>query len=386
MTSPFNFGTNVIPNKTAYNPSNKLTYNFVTDPRLRRGHNFGVVYVTSSNFNEQNQNQKNQLPSIKKRSNRTYSNNFPMDKTQLSKAYSHPSKNIKNVNYDGFGIFTEKVTTTEMPKPITFEEIIQTDPLPPKPQEPLIWPEKTGIDVETQIEDGDLFNFDIEVEPLVHIILSKTLEESRREVLEEEEIKEMKEQQEKYKNINLEDSNRVKDIENNEKKRYDDMRMKKENKIKRLNMTKMFQQKLTCRTIAKKYISRLLSNTKDSLTERAVFKNPQNNDFFTDLLPDLQDLAENYSLNDYKVVDNLQKMLTFKYLKNNKEKHKNAILKEKERLKENKRIAEILKKREEDEIRRKKEERARRKHEKILNAIRSKLKVELVKKKIRMVR
>ena len=75
MTSPFNFGTNVIPNKTAYNPSNKLTYNFVTDPRLRRGHNFGVVYVTSSNFNEQNQNQKNQLPSIKKRSNRTYSNN-----------------------------------------------------------------------------------------------------------------------------------------------------------------------------------------------------------------------------------------------------------------------------------------------------------------------
>ncbi len=158
------------------------------------------------------------------------------------------------------------------------------------------------------------------------------------------------------------------------------MRMKKENKIKRLNMTKMFQQKLSCRTIAKKYISRLLSNTKDSLTERAVFKNPQNNDFFTDLLPDLQYLAENYSLNDYKVVDNLQKMLTYKYLTNNKEKHKNAILKEKERLKENKRIAEILKKREEDEIRRKKEERARRKHEKILNAIRSKLKVELVKK------
>ena len=138
MSSPFNFGTNVIPNKTAYYPSNKLTYNFVTDPRLRHGHNFGVVYVTSSNCNEQNQNHKNQLPSIKKRSNRTYSNNFPIDKTQLSITHYHPSKNAKNLNYDGFGIFTEKVTTTEMPKPITFEEIIQIDPLPPKPQEPLI--------------------------------------------------------------------------------------------------------------------------------------------------------------------------------------------------------------------------------------------------------
>ena len=376
MSSPFNFGSSVIPNKTAY-PSNKLTYNFVTDPRLRRGHNFGVVYVTSSNYTENQNIQKGQLPSIKKRSNKTYSNNFPFDKNQMSKTHYHQNK-IKNTNYDGFGIFTEKVTTTEMPKPITFEEIIQTDPLPPKPQEPLIWPEKTGIDVETQIEDGDLFNFDIEVEPLVHIILSKTLEDSRREVLEEEEIKEIKEQQEKYKNYNLDDDNRVKNIEDNEKKRYDDMKMKKENKLKRLNMTKIFQMKLSSRTIAKKYISKLMKDTKNALTERAVFKNPQNNDFFTDLLPDLQNLAENFNLNDYKIVDKLQEMLVYKYLNNNKEKHKNAILKEKERLKENKRIGEILKKREEDEIQRKKEERARRKHEKILDGIRQKLKEELV--------
>ncbi len=376
MSSPFNFGSNVIPNKTAY-PSNKLTYNFVTDPRLRRGHNFGVVYVTSSNYTENQNIQKGQLPSIKKRSNRTYNNNFPFDKNQMSKTHYHQNK-TKNTNYDGFGIFTEKVTTTEMPKPITFEEIIQTDPLPPKPQEPLIWPEKTGIDVETQVEDGDLFNFDIEVEPLVHIILSKTLEDSRREVLEEEEIKEIKEQQEKYKNYNLDDQNRVKNIEDNEKKRYDDMKMKKENKLKRLNMTKIFQMKLSSRTIAKKYISRLMKDSKKALTERAVFKNPQNNDFFTDLLPELQNLAENFNLNDYKVVDKLQEMLVYKYLNNNKEKHKNAILKEKERLKENKRIGEILKKREEDEIQRKKEERARRKHEKILDGIRQKLKEELV--------
>ena len=325
MSSPFNFGSNVIPNKTAY-PSNKLTYNFVTDPRLRRGHNFGVVYVTSSNYTENQNVQKGQLPSIKKRSNRTYNNNFPFDKNQMSKTHYHQNK-TKNTNYDGFGIFTEKVTTTEMPKPITFEEIIQTDPLPPKPQEPLIWPEKTGIDVETQVEDGDLFNFDIEVEPLVHIILSKTLEDSRREVLEEEEIKEIKEQQEKYKNYNLDDQNRVNNIEDNEKKRYDDMKMKKENKLKRLNMTKIFQMKLSSRTIAKKYISRLMKDSKKALTERAVFKNPQNNDFFTDLLPELQNLAENFNLNDYKVVDKLQEMLVYKYLNNNKEKHKNAILK-----------------------------------------------------------
>ncbi len=29
-----------------------MTYNFVTDPRLKRGHNFGVVYVTNTQTEE----------------------------------------------------------------------------------------------------------------------------------------------------------------------------------------------------------------------------------------------------------------------------------------------------------------------------------------------
>ena len=48
--APLNINTSVVENKESYNPSSKLTYNFVTDPRLRRGHNFGVVYVTSSSY------------------------------------------------------------------------------------------------------------------------------------------------------------------------------------------------------------------------------------------------------------------------------------------------------------------------------------------------
>ena len=41
-------GPKVVNTKGRYReePQNKkLTYNFVTDPRLRRGHNFGVIYV-----------------------------------------------------------------------------------------------------------------------------------------------------------------------------------------------------------------------------------------------------------------------------------------------------------------------------------------------------
>lgn len=40
--------------------------------------------------------------------------------------------------------------------------------------------------------DPDLFNFDREVEPIAQILMSKILESSRMEVLEEEELNNMK--------------------------------------------------------------------------------------------------------------------------------------------------------------------------------------------------
>jgi hypothetical protein len=58
---------------------------------------------------------------------------------------------------------------------------------------------KTGVDKETQVwDDGELFNFDYEVEPILQQLLGKTLEVSRMEVLEEEELREMQEQQNYY--------------------------------------------------------------------------------------------------------------------------------------------------------------------------------------------
>lgn len=42
-------------------------------------------------------------------------------------------------------------------------------------------------------DDGELFNFEYEVEPILKQLLGKTLEVARMEVLEEEELREMKE-------------------------------------------------------------------------------------------------------------------------------------------------------------------------------------------------
>jgi hypothetical protein len=44
-----------------------------------------------------------------------------------------------------------------------------------RPESPLFVKAKTGRDVETQIESGDLFDFDLEVEPILEILVGKTL-------------------------------------------------------------------------------------------------------------------------------------------------------------------------------------------------------------------
>lgn len=55
----------------------------------------------------------------------------------------------------------------------------------------------------TQIydEDPELFNFDEEIEPMLNVLIGKTLEEARMMVLEEEELRVMKHQQKEYEEL-----------------------------------------------------------------------------------------------------------------------------------------------------------------------------------------
>ncbi len=67
----------------------------------------------------------------------------------------------------------------------------QTDVFLPKKPEPEYVPMKTGIDVYTQVEDGELFDFESEVRPIVQVICTKTLEQGLLELEEEDEIEGM---------------------------------------------------------------------------------------------------------------------------------------------------------------------------------------------------
>lgn len=66
--------------------------------------------------------------------------------------------------------------------------ITQTDAFINRAPSPLYIPRKSGLDVATQIYEGDLFDFNVEVAPILDVIVGKTLEQALMEVNDENEL------------------------------------------------------------------------------------------------------------------------------------------------------------------------------------------------------
>jgi len=87
---------------------------------------------------------------------------------------------------------TKHLVAREEPVEVAVVEA-QTDEFLPEPPPEQYQPQKTGIDAQTQVEDGELFIFDYEVEPILDVLVMKTLEQSIMEVEEEHELARMSE-------------------------------------------------------------------------------------------------------------------------------------------------------------------------------------------------
>ncbi|KAL4718971.1 hypothetical protein ACJJTC_018086 [Scirpophaga incertulas] len=75
---------------------------------------------------------------------------------------------------------------------------VQTDLLLDRPASPLYVPAKTGADAHTQIYPGDLFDFDVEVQPVLEVLVGKTAEQALAEAAQEEELAALRERRRRY--------------------------------------------------------------------------------------------------------------------------------------------------------------------------------------------
>jgi len=166
---------------------------------------------------------------------------------------------------------------------------VQTDAFLDRPPTPLFIPAKTGMDVATQIEEGDLFDFDLEVKPILEVLVGKTLEQSLLEVMEEEELANLRAQQrafEQLRNAELVEQQRLEEQE----RRHSEEKMRRLNQQREvLAKEKETADKLAARAFAQSYLSDLIPSVFGSLTDHGFFYDPVERDVDESFIPWLMD-------------------------------------------------------------------------------------------------
>lgn len=179
-----------------------------------------------------------------------------------------------------------------------FEEDMgtQTDALADHPSAPIFVPKPSGESKGTEIKPGELFDFDIEVEPILEVLVGKSTDQALMEVLEEEELKELsthKKNFEQKRNTMLAEVQR---IESAEKRRV-------EEKDRRVAQAREFEQKqkqvaekAKARTAAKKMLANVEASVFERLHGTGDFKEPVlaqvTDDFLPWLLANVNDRVE----------------------------------------------------------------------------------------------
>ncbi|OMJ88367.1 hypothetical protein SteCoe_9683 [Stentor coeruleus] len=168
-----------------FKPEDRMSMHLMYDKRVFRGHVHDIHNIRpvlspqeQEELHLKNEREKNQEEMMKRQLEA-----FKKNKTKQSPYDIRPAATGRiEVDLQYF------LTDQKDIKPNDSEVEAQTDAFIPKPPDPKFIPKKTGRDACTQIEDGDLFNFNIEVQPILNVLTNKTLEQALLEVEEESEM------------------------------------------------------------------------------------------------------------------------------------------------------------------------------------------------------
>jgi len=182
-------------------------------------------------------------------------------------------------------IQTEPYLQEIVEKPIISTIETQTDEFLDRPETPPYIPPKNGIDKEIQVIEGDLFDFDFEVQPIVSTIVGKTLEQAFLEVHEEEEllaIRRHKDAIEHQRNVELADIQR---LEEAEKRKFEEKENRLQERERIANEQKKLQKKIAARGFAEFYSSDLLIDSINLLERKGFFYDEIEREVQTTFIP-----------------------------------------------------------------------------------------------------
>ncbi|CAH8597673.1 unnamed protein product [Heterobilharzia americana] len=147
----------------------------------------------------------------------------------------------------------------------------QTDAFLSRPSTPIYVPAKTSIDIETQIYENDLFNFDLEVQPFLEVLIGKTIEQALLEVIDEEELANLRQQQQALEEIHNAELTEIARLEDRNQRYVEEKQRRLKQYEISAGLAKETARKIAAQAFTKSYLAPLLKNTYEELLERGYF-------------------------------------------------------------------------------------------------------------------
>jgi len=160
-------------------------------------------------------------------------------------------------------------------RPIEIETIstvkVRDDDRPPSP---IFVPQPRGVDIATQVEDGDLFDFDVEVEPILQTLVGNTLEKSLAEVIEELDLEEELQSREVFELVRVSERLECERVQLSDSRKQAERQRREVQNVKREEETTVSTKKSAASTFAHTYVGDVVSDVFENLDGAGFFFDP----------------------------------------------------------------------------------------------------------------
>uniref|UniRef100_A0A670ZKQ6 Radial spoke head 3 n=1 Tax=Pseudonaja textilis TaxID=8673 RepID=A0A670ZKQ6_PSETE len=119
-----------------------------------------------------------------------------------------------------------------------------------------------------------LFDFDIEVRPMLEVLVGKTIEQALLEVMEEEELADLRAHQYAFLEMRAAELAEVQRLEEQERRHREEKERRKKQQMEILQKEKETAEKIAARAFAQHYLSDLIPSVFGSLRDSGYFYDP----------------------------------------------------------------------------------------------------------------
>ena len=189
------------------------------------------------------------------------------------------------------------------------ERTIKPDFYVDRPSTPEFIPNPSGVDKQTQVEDHELFDFELEVEPILEVLIGKALEQGRIETLEEWEREELRKHKDNYETVRQAELTEVQRMEAAYNRRVEETRRRKLQQEAHSQLNIQTQQKLLARLISRGVLSHVKPSSVQLLEGAGVLRNLKDQDMHSIYIPHLFGVIEGHIHEQVKEEPILSEML-----------------------------------------------------------------------------